>query len=302
MSEFGMSYSPAGADGQLGNLVLKGCLTAQAKEDIGGLDYGRLVLDFGSWPNLSAISDKPIQAMLIRGQEIDWETINSLEHLTVLELETSDSIEIDAQLMSRLRYLQVSWRADTSSWLQKSSSLRALSVTGGIPSLRALEGLEALEALQVIQSTRLNSLDGIERPNLSFAEFQRCGKLSDIAGAASAGALKCLNILHCKEVSTIRQLAEVESLTEVFLDIGEVRSLLPLSSTAVEKLSFICKVQDGNLDSLYDMPALTFCQFEKQKNFSRSLSEIQGFLEKKGFDQRQLRSSLSRFPRASTFV
>lgn len=300
------SFSPAGAPERPsgtkgGNLILRGGLTAEIAQQIADLDFSRVVLDQGSWGDLSALRGKPVKSMLVRGVDLDWKTINGLDQLVTLELETPAKIGIDPALLNRLQYLAATWDAKTAGWLTESSSLKALNLYGGIPSLRALSGLRSLDALLVIKSTRLLSLDGIEQMNLSYAEFAHCSKLNELADLSPCERLACLNVESCKGLHAVPELALAPSLREVLIQIGDVQTLSPLAASTIQRLRFDCRVVDGNLDFLFEMPALAFCLFKDARTYNRRLAEVQLYLERKGFAQSELRDSLRRFPSPHDF-
>ncbi len=285
-----------------GNLILRGGLTGEIAKEIAGLDFSRVVLDYGSWPDLSVFRGKPIKSMLIRGEDLDWRTINSLGQMVALELQTPAKIGIDASLLNRLIYLAATWDKYAATWLKESSSLKALNLCGGVPSLKALAGLTSLDALMIIKSTRLVSLDGIEKLGLSYAEFVQCGKLADLADLSRCVRLACFNFEACKSLHDVSALTAAPSLREVLVQIGEVPTLLPLAASTIEKLRLDCRVADGNLDFLFQMPALKFCLFKDAKTYNHRLANVQRYLEGKGFAQKLLRDSLRRFPAPRDFV
>jgi hypothetical protein len=296
----GAPERPAGTKG--GNLILRYAMTEQIARQIAGLDFTRVVLGHGSWPDLSALRGKPIRSMLIRGGDLDWTTINSMEHLNTLELETPEKVELDSALLNRLLYLALTWDKHAQNGLKESSSLKALNVYGGIPSLKALAGLNKLEALMVIKSTKLVSLDGIEELSLSYAEFVQCGKLAALADLARCDRLFSLNLEACKGLHDVAALATAPNLREVLVQTGEVSTLSHLASSSIEKLRFDCHIADGNLDFLFQMPRLKYCLFKDAKQQNHCLSDVQRFLEGKGFTQKPLRDSLKRFPAPQEFV
>lgn len=306
-AEARFSFSPEGAPGRPagakgGNLVLRGGLTAEIASQITDLDFNRVVLDHGSWEDLSVLRGRPVRSMLVRGVDLDWETINGLDQLVTLELETPAAVRIDSKLLNRLQYLAATWDGGAVDWLTESLSLKALNLYGGVPSLELLSGLRNLEALLVIKSTKLRSLDGIQRMNLSYAEFANCSKLSELADFSRCERLSCLNFESCKGLHSVSALASAPSLREVLIQIGEVQTLSTLSASTIEMLRFDCHVADGNLDFLFDMPRLQFCLFRDARRYSHRLAEIQLYLERKGFPQKALLESLSRFPAPRDFT
>jgi hypothetical protein len=286
-----------------GNLVLRGALTSEIVAEIQELDFSRVVLSYGRWSDLTALRGHKIRHLLIRGEAVDWKSICGFKDLISLAIEGDARPELDAELLSRLRFLSAYWDRCLNSALVPTSSLRALELRGPLPSLRSLPSLSGLNALRVIQSPKLLSLDGVEAFGaLEYAEFSRCVNLESVGDLRGCEKLECLNFFSCNKLRDFINLSSAPVLRELSLEIGAVDSLAELANSGtIESLRFDCKISDGDLDFIYRMPALKFCLFKNAKNFNRKAEDVQAFLQGKGFDQKRLRAAIRRFPLAGDY-
>lgn len=287
-----------GADGVV-TLSLRGSVTAGMIDATRGKRFSRLVLGYGIWQGLDFLRGRDIEHLVVRGEQVDWDTVTTWSRLRVLVLEGSLKTPIDFSAFPDLQFLDGYSDAAMDRSLPGARSLVALRLhKASMAGIEAFAKLPNLRALSVVQGTKLTLASrALESPGLRYAEFVRCTGIGEIGDLSRCSDLVALNFERCNKIADVREVATAPALREFLLDTAEVPTLRPLAAApALERLRFDCRIADGDLSFLFDMPKLRFCLFRPSRNFNRSMDEVREHLEREGHDQAALRKTLMRFP------
>ena len=188
--------------------------------------------------------------------------------------------------LNKLKHLVTYWNLGYNDSLKDLSQLLSLRIIGyKNKDLNTLGKMNNLECLVFHKSRSLKSLENLRNlKKLQYLEIEGCGSLTDLSEVAELQDLKYLNISFKKGIdySVIGIISQLEELT-FSGEVGDLKWIKNLKS--LKKLRFNCKIEDGNIDILYDLPSLEFIRFNNKRNFSVKLKDIQQHLKDKGFNQ-----------------
>lgn len=285
-------------------VIIKWQVTAEAKDFIRNNEFDYLILDAtepGGLGDLGFLLDKKdkIRDITINNDEIDWDIINQLTSIRTMNIGGWFNCHgLDFRKLPELTFLETYWNKGYEDTLSNLKKLKALKIIGY--KSESLEGLGAMPALQYMLlalSRNLTSLTGIERfKALKFLDLESCSQLVDIESLPKCTKLMYLILTKCNRLTHFEAIGQLKSLTELILG-GDTQNIAWLKNLKhLEKLRLDCKLDNGNLDFLYDMENLQFVLFKNKKNYTVKIKDIQQYLEDKGHDQTRLRLMGHSFP------
>ncbi|MBL4828257.1 MAG: hypothetical protein JKY66_11205 [Spongiibacteraceae bacterium] len=287
-------------DGQI-IVIIKGGVTDEAREFICNAQrVDSLIVGPGNIVDLDFLIDnkKKIQRLTVIA-DVDGNVVSQLTYLKSLRIEDVDC-ELDFKNLQELAYLDVYWNKRYEGKLKNLASIKALKIEAyKCESLSVFDKMSSLEYLMIHHSRKIESLDGISQfKRLRYLEISNCSKLVDIGELSECQKFEGLFLAKCKSLVAYDAIAKIKKLEELTLsgkfdNLSWVRGLKYLRHLRLE-----CSLDDGDLGFLYEMEALQLALFNNKRNFSVKISDVQRYLEAKGFDQKTLRLEGIRFPGA----
>lgn len=255
--------------------------------------FDKIDIGEGDWSDLEVMlqCSSKIKLLSIGTNNVDWDVISKLDSLERLFIRGKFKGCPELHSLSNLKHLSVYWSDCYEENCKNLSDLVSLDLVGfGCSNLEPLGRMDSLEYLSIQSSRKLNSLNGISNcSKLKFVEIEGSTALSNAEGLTRLPNLEYLRLANCKSDYDYSFLSQLSSLKEISLS-GEMKDLKCLRGLAsLEMIRFDCKLDDGELDFLYEMPKLKFVLFNNKKNYSVKIKDIQKHLEEKGFDQASLR-------------
>jgi len=263
-------------------------LTACSINVVANDEFDYIKIDDGDWSNFDKLleyKDK-ITRLAIHTDNIDWHVLSKFENIKRLYIGGWFKCGLEFDKLHQLKHLVTYWNDGYNETLKNLSSLTSLRVIGyKNKDLSTLGEMKNLKCLALHKSKSLKSLENLRHfKQLKYLEIEGCGGLTDLKEMTELQHLMYLNI-SCKkgvDYSAIGKLSQLEELT--FNGVMEDLHWL-INLKQLKKLRFDGKIEDGNIDVLYDLPSLEFVRFNNKRNFSVKLKDIQQHLTDKGFNQ-----------------
>ncbi|OUR82679.1 hypothetical protein A9Q75_05155 [Colwellia psychrerythraea] len=276
-------------------VVVKDRLSEEVIDYIAHKPFDVLSLSHGKWHDVSRLikyKDK-ITELNIRGDDIDWQSISELSYIERLFIDIGAGSKCDLALnkLTHLKHLNSDWCKGFEHNLKNLDNLKSVVIRGyKKEDFNSFEKMVSLEFLELVGTRTLSSLDAINNfKKLRYLEIGNCGKLANVSAAIDLPKLESLWLDKCKVDNDYSVLSNLSSINEIFIG-GAMQDLRWLKNLkTLTRLRLDCKLEDGELDFLYDMPNLKFVLFNNKRNFSVKIKDIQKHLEAKGHNQAELR-------------
>ncbi|MGX5202405.1 hypothetical protein [Aliikangiella sp. IMCC44632] len=255
--------------------------------------FDKLSLSYGSWQDVGRLipHKKKIKYLSVESDDVDWQSLSELSYVERLFIGGRYKCELDFSKLNRLKYLNTDWNDGYEKSLKNLNKLKSLVIRGYREvDFSTLESMEDLEFLEIVSTRSLSSLAAIQKfKNLRYVDIHNCGKLTSVQELVELPKLESLWLNKCKKSTDYSKLSGLKEIKELFIG-GEMHDLQWIRSLkSLTKLRFNCKLEDGDLDFLNDMPNLKLIVFNDKRNLSVKLRDIQKRLEERGFDQVALR-------------
>ncbi len=257
-------------------------------------------IEFGNWSDLERLLEfkNKINKLSVSEELTDWSVISKFTELKKLTIDAKfKNCNIDFSKLKKLKHMQTYWNDSYDKYLKGNKTLKTLFITNYQGENMSLLGdMENLQYLELYRSRKLKSLQGIEKiKNLNFFEANGCSKLTDVSALTSLKKLKALSLSNCTKNNDYEILKQLRVIDEMYLG-GELNSLKWITSIkTLTRLKFDCKLVNGDLSFLYDMPELKHVRFNNKRNYTVKIADIQSYLEDKGYDQKEFRRTSAAF-------
>jgi len=220
---------------------------------------------------------------------VDWETIHQLENIESMFIGgATDCREFDPDRLPKV------WR------------IRTISCPGIVPKLNEFESLryiwldnmksadlscmnkqKNLEGLYIHGSRSFETLEGIQDfSHLSDLRIYGCSKLDGIDPLEHAIELRSLSLRTNNKVfdyTPIKNLVNLDYL-HIFNDKVKIKTASWIRSLSkLRCLDLVIKVEDGNLNFLYDMESLRSVGFSVGRHSNVKQDEFDEYMKKKGY-------------------
>lgn len=292
-------------------VIIKWQVTEDAKQYILNKPFDYLILDAtekGGLGDLNFLIDakEKIKCIRINNDQIDWSIINQLENLQVMHIGGwFNCVGLEFNKLKKLAYLKSYWNEGYSNSLRDIKSLQALTLLGlKETDLSFLGESPNLKYLALYNSRKLASI-GVEGKNfksLKHLEISGCSNFNDISGLSTSETLEFLH-LDAKRFSDSDGLSKIKNLSHLILaaEFKDLKWLVNLKKLMLLRMS--CKLSDGNLDFLFNMPNLQHVAFNNKRNYTVKEKDIQQYLTDKGYDQEEVLDSQNlNFPTPDKFL
>ncbi len=280
------------SDGNI-RILVKDRLSEEIIDYIAEKPFDKLALSYGSWSDVGRLikHKKKIKYLSIESDDIDWKSVSELSYIERLFISGRYKCNLEFSKLIRLKHLNTDWNDGYEKTLKNLNNLKSLVIRNyREKDFKTLEKMDELEFLEIVGTRTLNSLSSFENiKKLRYLEIHNCGKLADVSEAIELPKLESLWLSNCKMENDYSVLGELKTINEIFIG-GEMKDLKWLKKLkTLTKLRFNCKLEDGGLDFLYEMPNLKLVIFNDKRNFSIKLNDMKKYLENKGYDQAVLR-------------
>lgn len=285
-------------DGKTGVLI-KWHVTDEAKKFISSNNFDYLILDCtepGGMDDLGFLVDnkEKIKDIRIHNDEINWDIINQLTSIRVLKIGGwFDCRGLDFRKLKELAYLKTDWNKGYDESLGDLKNLRGMELHGcGMKNFESFGKMPKLEYLSIYRARTPESLAGFENfKKLNHLQLEACCNINDIAALTVCKNLQYLEVVNCNKLRDASAIADIEKLSHLII-VGQFDTVSWLKTMRkLYTLRMDCKLEDGNIDFLYDMKNLKFINYNNKKNYTVKVKDIQKFLEDKGYDQEEAWSS-----------
>lgn len=276
-------------------VLVKDCLSEEVIDYIANNPFDELSLSYGSWQDVNRLvefKDK-ISQLQIGSDDIDWHSVSKLSNLERVHIDIGARGKCDLEFnqLVNLKHLHTDWCKGFELTLKNLNKLKSLVIDGYKgKNLKTFNEMEELEFIELRGTRELQSLNGIDKfKKLRYLELDNCSKLEDVSGVIELPKLESIWLDKCKTENDYSILGNLKSINEMFIggalkDLNWIKNIKTLTLLRLD-----CKLEDGGLDFLYDMPNLKFVTFNNKRNFSVKLKEIQNYLESKGHNQEELK-------------
>lgn len=277
------------------SILVKDTLSDEIIDYIANKPFDELSLSYGSWQDVNRLikyKDK-IKQLHIASDDIDWQSVSELSYIESIHIDigAQGKCSLAFNKLIHLKHLHSDWCKGFEQTLKNLNKLKSLVIDGyKEEDLNTLEKMNSLEFLELRGTRTLKSLNAINRfKNLRYLEIDNCGKLADVSAAVELPKLESLWLDKCKMENDYSVLESLSSINEVFIGgaMHDLKWLKKLKTLTMLRLD--CRLEDGELDFLYDMPNLKFVLFNNKRNFSVKIKDIQKYLTDKGHNQEELR-------------
>ena len=224
----------------------------------------------------------------LRGIEIyswrvkDITSLSAIKDLEYLGLQCEFTSSPNFSIFKKLQQCKLLWRSKAKT-IFSCAGLSALNIVN-YPSadLMDIQKLSNLTRLH-LTSRKLVSLSGVENlKSLSFLDLANCSKLENLSGIEMCHMLQAVEITNCKKFHDVTLLGELKNLKNLTLtDCGKINSLSCLARChSLENIMFVgdTTVEDGNLTSLLEIPALKTMWFANKRHYSHTREQVSEIL------------------------
>ncbi len=256
---------------------------------------------------LSGLGDR-IKSLTLSAEGIeDISAVNGLTRLERLCI-GGELGQVDFTRFSKLRelwvtnerlisnYLDCTWLTKLNIGNLRIPDLRLLSklvqlenLNCGNRALKSLDGLEALKKLTHLSIGEMSweSMAGLDKvPQLTQLYIGLMPKLVDIGNVGCLSNLRRLSIRHCNRVRDLSSLANLKQLQMLDLcDCKSVASIRPIKELRKLKgFNFAgqCKIKDGDISFLLELPRLEFVAFKAWKHYTHTAEQIRQAIRDRG--------------------
>lgn len=200
--------------------------------------------------------------------------------LEELSVQASTEATLDLDGFDLLRNLAAPWPLIAPT-LGRLSTLQGLVTFEGFgeQDLRVLRDHVLLEQLTIKDARCLESLDGVEAPDLRVVQLQRAPRLRDIS--ALVGSRDSLTELRLESVPGLKRVDDIGLLRNLrFLEVGDcahIDSLAPLSGLRLLEVLYAwgtTEVVDADLTPLLQLPALRELRMRPRRSYKPGVREI----------------------------
>lgn len=277
-------------------ITIKEYLTDEIIDYIANKPFDYIILGNGDWRDIDKLIKykNKIKELRIDSESIDWKTVSEFSCIQDLSIAGRYKCDLEFKKFKKLKHLRTYWNDGYEKTVNNLNTLKSLVITQyREKDFTTLKKMDKLEFLEMVHSRKLESLKSIDNfKNLKCLELIGCSKLTDIKALSKLPKLEFLHIDKCKMETDYSALGDLKVIKDICFG-GEMKDIQWVKKLkTLTKLRFNCKLEDGNLDFLYDMPNLQLIVFNNKRNFSIKLKDIQKHLENKGYNQDQLRGEM----------
>jgi len=236
----------------------------------------------GRWGSgIEFLADVPSlrHLILVNLLERNVEPLQHLTHLQSLTLNAYATSPLDFSYLESLAQAYIEWRPQYRG-ISSCVNLQDLFLNRyNDQDLRSLTPLTSLQALRLGDSRRISSLNGIRSlPRLRSLGLLGLPRLTSLVGLDQlAPTLEELDITQCRHLISIDQLAALGRLRRLVLaECGKVPSLRPIAGLrALQELFFFGDtfIVDGDLDFIRSL-ALRDVSFQNRRHYSLRREEL----------------------------
>lgn len=264
-------------------LNLKGGTGADINEELRTGSFKALSLGAGSWPDLSALIGKPLEGLVVSGDDVDWDSLYQVNGLKYLDIRFSYPEKVRFSAFSSLELLKTVWSAAFDENELQRCPLKALIVEEYLGrDLSKFPHLDKLVFAEFIRC-RFESLAGIEKfDELQGLYLYSLPTLTDISALHSLQRMKSLEIDACKRIENHDAIGQVKSLEYLMIGgAGAIKSLEFIDK--LQKLSYFAFgsgaiVVSQDLSPLLRQESLKRCRFTNSKGYNVKQKDIEMLL------------------------
>ncbi len=289
MSEVEFKYQLYfGKEGQrLWQLWLFSDKSDEALEILANKPFEDLILSFfDSKMNLDRVIPykRLVHSLIVRDWSPSWDLLYVLSDLLYISIDLTNA-KIDLKKFTKLEAASLVWFKNFENSLNGHPKLKSLTMEGyKSASLESvIDDLPSLEFLSIMYSKQIMTLDGVDRlSNLDTILLKNCSQLHSITALMNNPTIKKVRLEACPKVADISVVSTIPNLESLEIFDCDVDSLGWLvGNETIKDLVFNCRIKDGNLGFIKQMPNLQTVRFQDRRNFNLKNEEAIAFLKQR---------------------